>query len=213
MSICVRQHIASETSVKAIKFITCYLLPPPKKAVLAALGIALTPGGKPEAPTEIIRKAEADVSYNRSVFQSQWHSIGKYEIVLGCCHWVCSISLDWQLVLMLIRDAYNVVIAFKNAKWAVETFEKLPEGTQPQISVQELIKCEEIVKKDPTVQKLAKDVGSYAQFLCISQVKLIPSRDSSGANIRGWMVHRLRCAVSSKCQSPAGDPLCPPIRT
>jgi primary-amine oxidase len=51
------------------------------------------------------------------------------------------------------------VITFKDAKWTVETFEKLPEGTQPQISVQELIQCEEIVKKDPTVQKLAKDVG------------------------------------------------------
>ena len=64
MSLCVRQYIASETPVKAVKFITCYLLPPPKKAVLAALGIALTPGGKPEAHKEIIRKAEADVSHD-----------------------------------------------------------------------------------------------------------------------------------------------------
>jgi primary-amine oxidase len=52
------------------------------------------------------------------------------------------------------------VIAFKDAKWTVETFEKLPEGTQPQISVEELILCEAVVKKDPTVQKLAADVGS-----------------------------------------------------
>jgi len=52
------------------------------------------------------------------------------------------------------------VIAFKDEKWRVESFEKLPEGTQPQISVEELIRCEEIIKKDPTVQKLAKDVGS-----------------------------------------------------
>ena len=51
--------------MKAVRFITCYLLPPPKKAVLAALGIPLAPGGKPEAPTEIVRKAEADVSLDR----------------------------------------------------------------------------------------------------------------------------------------------------
>lgn len=63
MALSVRQYIATQTPVKAIRFITCYLLPPPKKAVLAALGIALTPGGKPEIPTQIIRKAEADVSY------------------------------------------------------------------------------------------------------------------------------------------------------
>jgi len=63
------------------------------------------------------------------------------------------------------------VIAFKDPKWTIETFEKLPEGTQPQISVQELIRCEEIVKKDPTVQKLAKDVGSFAQALFVSQMK------------------------------------------
>lgn len=62
MSLAIRHHIAAKTDVKAIKFITLYLLPPPKKAVLAHLGIALTPGGKPEAPTPIVRKAEADVS-------------------------------------------------------------------------------------------------------------------------------------------------------
>lgn len=57
----VRSHVASKTEIKAIKFITCSLLPAPKKAVLAYLGIPLTPGGKPEAPIPIVRKAEVDV--------------------------------------------------------------------------------------------------------------------------------------------------------
>lgn len=57
----IRKHIATETDVKAVKFITCYLLPPPKKAVLAFLGIPLAPGAKPEAPIPITRKAQADV--------------------------------------------------------------------------------------------------------------------------------------------------------
>jgi primary-amine oxidase len=37
--------------------------------------------------------------------------------------------------------------------------EKLAEGLQPQVSVEELIDAEIIVRKDPTVQKLAADVG------------------------------------------------------
>ena len=47
--------------MKAVRFITNYLLPPPKKAVLAFLGIPLLTGEPPEAPTEIVRKAEVDV--------------------------------------------------------------------------------------------------------------------------------------------------------
>jgi primary-amine oxidase len=123
VSLTVRQYVATQTTVKAIRFIICSLLPPPKKAVLASLGIALTPGGKPEAPRQIIRKAEADL----------------LDVVTG--------------------DSYNVVVAFKDQKWEVEALDKLPEGAEPQISVEELNQCEEIVQRDPTVQKLAKDVG------------------------------------------------------
>ena len=43
--------------------------------------------------------------------------------------------------------------------WSVESIAKLPEGTQPQISPEELLECEDIVKKDPGVQALAKQVG------------------------------------------------------
>ncbi|KAF7297913.1 Amine oxidase [Mycena chlorophos] len=56
----VRKHVVTTTDVKALKFATCYLLPPPKKAVLAFLGIPLAPGAKPEAPVSITRKAEVD---------------------------------------------------------------------------------------------------------------------------------------------------------
>lgn len=37
--------------------------------------------------------------------------------------------------------------------------DKLPEGTEPQITAEELMMCEETVKKDPQVQKYAKGVG------------------------------------------------------
>ncbi|KAK0500956.1 copper amine oxidase [Armillaria luteobubalina] len=131
VSLSVRYYIASKTEIKAVKFITTYLLPPPKKAVLAYLGIPLVPGGKPEAPTLIARKAEVDF----------------LDVVNG--------------------DAYNVILALDDGKWSVESLEKLPEGTQPQISVQELVACEKIVKSDARVQQLAKEVGVLPeQIVC-----------------------------------------------
>ncbi|KAJ7099470.1 copper amine oxidase [Mycena belliarum] len=122
-SLAVRKYIAIETDVKAVKFITCYLLPPPKKAVLAYLGIPLAPGAKPEAPVPITRKAEADI----------------IDLVNG--------------------RSFNVILSFQEDEWKVDTFDLLEEGLQPQISVEELLICERIVRQDPLVIKLAKDVG------------------------------------------------------
>ncbi|KII94247.1 hypothetical protein PLICRDRAFT_171908 [Plicaturopsis crispa FD-325 SS-3] len=123
VSFTVRHYLASETPVKAIKFITSYLLPPPKKVVLAHLGIPISPGGKPESPTEIVRKAEVDF----------------IDVVNG--------------------DAYNAKVSLQGTKWVVDALEKLPEGTQPQISPEELAACEATVRNDPRVQELARDIG------------------------------------------------------
>jgi primary-amine oxidase len=41
----------------------------------------------------------------------------------------------------------------------VDILDKLEEGVQPQISVEELIECEAIVRKDERVRNLAKAVG------------------------------------------------------
>ena len=59
-----RHHLAAHTSVKAVRFITNYLLPPPKRAVLAHIGIPLATGEtvKDEDRVPIVRKAEVDVS-------------------------------------------------------------------------------------------------------------------------------------------------------
>lgn len=43
--------------------------------------------------------------------------------------------------------------------WTVASLEKLAEGVQPQISVEELIACEQVVRKDKYVQELAAKVG------------------------------------------------------
>ena len=49
--------------------------------------------------------------------------------------------------------------------WTVATLEKLPEGVQPQISVEELIDAEVVVKSDKRVQELAKAVGAYVGLI------------------------------------------------
>ena len=51
------------------------------------------------------------------------------------------------------------------SKWiaSVDSFNLLPEQLHPQISVEELIECEVVVKNDPTIQALAKDVGAFLQ--------------------------------------------------
>ncbi|KAF7350979.1 Amine oxidase [Mycena sanguinolenta] len=120
----VRKHIATGTDIKAIKFITCYLLPPPKKAVLAFLGIPLGPGAPPEASVEITRKAQVDI----------------IDLVNG--------------------RAYNIILSLQPEDgWKIDIFDLLEEGIQPQISVEELVNCEAVVRNDPLVQQLAKDVG------------------------------------------------------
>ncbi|KAG6844078.1 hypothetical protein H0H87_009960, partial [Tephrocybe sp. NHM501043] len=122
-SLAIRHYIAEKTDVKAIKFITLYLLPPPKKVVLAHLGIPTRPGAKPDAPTPITRQAEADF----------------LDVVNGC--------------------SYNAILSYRESKWSIETLEKLPQELHSQISVEELIDAEKVVKNSPLVQKLAADIG------------------------------------------------------
>ena len=74
MSLAIRGYIAEKTEIKAIKFITSNIIPPLKKAVLAALGIPLATGQQPEAPSTIIRKAESDVC----VFLSSYLPVPKH---------------------------------------------------------------------------------------------------------------------------------------
>ena len=71
-----RHHLAARTSIKAIRFITNYLLPPPKRAVLAHLGIPLATGEtvKDEDRVPIVRKAEVDVS--RAFYNSPFDACG-----------------------------------------------------------------------------------------------------------------------------------------
>ncbi|KAH7915737.1 copper amine oxidase [Hygrophoropsis aurantiaca] len=130
VTLTVRSHTAAHTSIKAVRFITCYLLPPPKKAVLAALGIPLAPGNKPDLPTKIVRKAEVDF----------------LDVINGGC--------------------YNGILSLDDGKWVVDTITLVPDGSEPQITVEELNACEQIVRNDPQVQALAKEVGVLPHQIC-----------------------------------------------
>ncbi|KAF8131567.1 copper amine oxidase [Boletus edulis] len=123
VALAIRHYTAANTHIKAVRFITCCLLPPPKKDVLAALGIPLTSGGKPSPPVDIIRKAESDF----------------IDLINGGC---CS-----------------AVLAFKAGEWEVESLDQVPEGSEPQITPEELAMADVIVRNDPKVQALAKQVG------------------------------------------------------
>ncbi|GJJ14192.1 hypothetical protein Clacol_008454 [Clathrus columnatus] len=124
ISLAVRRYVVEHTTVKAIKFITCSTANPPKRDVLAFLGIPLATGEQPETlKNPIIRKADIDF----------------IDLVTG--------------------DAYDAILVLNDGEWVMETLTKLPEGTQPQISVDELFAAENTVRKDPRVQKLAAEQG------------------------------------------------------
>ncbi|EJU05050.1 hypothetical protein DACRYDRAFT_20598 [Dacryopinax primogenitus] len=60
VSLSIRQHTASQTEIKALKFMNTALLPPPKLQVLAYLGIPLETGQPPEPkPDKLERRAES----------------------------------------------------------------------------------------------------------------------------------------------------------
>jgi primary-amine oxidase len=63
--------------------------------------------------------------------------------------------------LILHSRAYNILLELQDFHWKVYSLEQLPEGTQPQITVEEIINAEEIVRNDPQVIELAAKVGEY----------------------------------------------------
>jgi len=68
----VQLYAAEKLSTRALRFIVCNLLPPPKRQVLAYLGIPLVTGQEPEVhPGKLPRKAEVDVSILLECYSSQ----------------------------------------------------------------------------------------------------------------------------------------------
>jgi hypothetical protein len=91
ISLTIRHHIASQTEIKAVKFINSLLVPPPKRLVLGYLGIPTAVGERAEKKdVEIIRKAESDVCYS-TFYSTLTHAVVHIacQLVPGCRQWVC----------------------------------------------------------------------------------------------------------------------------
>ena len=88
------------------------------------------------------------------------------------------------------RNAYNAIVSLKGQGWVVDTLDKLPEGVQPQISVHELLLCEEIIRGDERVIKLAAEAGKLLGFLTCNQ-DLSTSRCEARATARRWLGDRV----------------------
>ncbi|PBK76288.1 hypothetical protein ARMSODRAFT_969032 [Armillaria solidipes] len=114
-----RRYIASKADIKAVKFIITYPLPSSKKAVLAYLGIPLTPGGQPEAPIPITRKAKVDVCA-MTLPTKDAHGLTVPRCYLR------------RLDISNYSDAYNDILTLDGGKWGIESLEKLPEGVLPE---------------------------------------------------------------------------------
>jgi primary-amine oxidase len=63
------------------------------------------------------------------------------------------------------RCAYNAILSFKDGSWSVDSLDLLSESEHPQISVEELVDAELVVRNNERVQQLAKEVGEYLRML------------------------------------------------
>jgi primary-amine oxidase len=61
----------------------------------------------------------------------------------------------------LLSHSYNLFLSLKGQEWHVDEITQLPEGMQPQITPEELIVCEDILRADARVCELAAAVGTY----------------------------------------------------
>jgi primary-amine oxidase len=149
----VRQFVATQTPIKAFKYIGAEIVLPPKRDVLAHLGIRTEPGAEPGPFVDITRKADVDII----------DAVSGYEIFLPLPTALLTSPLSYSWIIHLTRT---------DDTWVVDSSEKLPEGTMPQLSVYELIEAEQIVRNDERVQKLAADVGEYNTSVAVCTILL-----------------------------------------
>lgn len=77
-------------------------------------------------------------------------------------------QVEVHLIDMISGTAYEafVVLGAGTKGATIKSFESLPEGVQPGLTVEELCMAEEIIRKDPRVVKAAADIGLKPEQLC-----------------------------------------------
>ena len=66
-----------------------------------------------------------------------------------------------SLIDTLTGKVYVLACEIKDGKATIDSFEEMPEGIQPAITMQELVESEEVVRNDPEVIRLCAEVGEW----------------------------------------------------
>ncbi len=143
VSLIVRSHFAARTSVKAIKFCSSLLIPPVKAAVLYALGLPLPRDCKlndRKALQLLTRRAEVQA----------------IDVVTGDTYEV-NVALANDLPLPGRDGKYAPSTA--DALGKVESVKKLDVGMQPSLTPEEVNDAEKILREDPRIVAIAREVG------------------------------------------------------
>ncbi|PWN47568.1 hypothetical protein IE53DRAFT_244019 [Violaceomyces palustris] len=142
-SLIARSHFAARTSVKALKFASSLLINPPKAAVLYALGLPLPRGSKMDARTAkqaLVRRVECQI----------------IDEITGDAYEV-KLALASNLPHPGPTGKYSPSSAGLLGK--VESVKKLPVGMQPGLTPEEVNEAEEILRADPRICAIAREVG------------------------------------------------------
>lgn len=64
-----------------------------------------------------------------------------------------------SLIDTLSGQVYVLACEIKNGQGHIDSFEEMPEGIQPAITMEELVESEEVVRNNPEVIRLCAEVG------------------------------------------------------
>lgn len=74
---------------------------------------------------------------------------------------------------VVLSRAWIIHLSRKEEIWVVDSAEQLAEGVMPQLSAEELIEAEEIVRGDERVRKLAADIGEHTLHTPLCPISLM----------------------------------------
>lgn len=144
-SLVVREYIATQTDIKAIKFASSLHVPPSKAAVLRVLGLPVPRNSNIDlatARTECARRG-VEVQIIDAVSGSA------YEVLVDLTE---NAGQVWKMQGPLAADAAHML-------GKVTKLGKLPYGAQPGLTPEEVNEAEFVLRADPRIVAVAREVG------------------------------------------------------
>lgn len=142
----IRPYLVEKHGVKAVRFLNVMLADPEKNAVIEA---GHFPGGA------------AKQSTSGKIERQFWAHVVDLVKVSSCAEEPDKEDVVLMLVLSvhLQGDSFELLATLGADGVSIASVEKLPEGTQPSLTIEELCLAEEKCRADPRVVKVAADVG------------------------------------------------------